>query len=304
MGGGTYILSARTVRATKSGYYNKSSEEIFESRNMPEEMNPKGVKVRESRDSDEHPESVAIIIGLDGTGSMGHIPRDLIQNGFPDIMKKIMDNGIKDPQVMFAVIGDHECDNAPLQVGQFESSDELLDKWLTKGWLEGDGGGNNGESYPLVWYFAGKHTAIDCLEKRGKKGILITIGDEPYLRTYPGSKPSQRHRRDHHLKSIMGGGQFNESYTAEELLKMASEKYAVYHVHTCDTYHGQNVSVKDGWKQLLGDNFMTAQGYEMIPDMIADTVLKHFKKDGQVQIPEPVESVTPDKTETEEEIVL
>ena len=69
-------------------------------------------------------------------------------------MDKIIQSGIKDPQVLFLAIGDHECDTSPLQVGQFESSDELLEHWLTHVWLEGGGGGNRGESYALAWHFA------------------------------------------------------------------------------------------------------------------------------------------------------
>ena len=38
-------------------------------------MNPRGVKVRESRDSDSHPESHAVAVLFDVTGSMQGVPR-------------------------------------------------------------------------------------------------------------------------------------------------------------------------------------------------------------------------------------
>ncbi|MFZ1474204.1 MAG: hypothetical protein WAV79_14880, partial [Anaerolineae bacterium] len=41
-----------------------------------DQMNPFG-KMRESRDSDQHPDSVAIAVLFDVTGSMGSVPRVL-----------------------------------------------------------------------------------------------------------------------------------------------------------------------------------------------------------------------------------
>ena len=196
MGSGTYSYTRRTSRAHNVGYDSKPREEIFRERSMNNAMSPHGVGIRESRDSEEHPESLAIILALDVTGSMGSIPHYLVKEGLPLIVDKLMKAGISNPQILFIAIGDHTCDEAPLQIGQFESSDELLDHWLTTVWLEGRGGGNDGESYMLAWYFAGKHTSIDCFEKRGQKGLLFTIGDEPCLNSI-GEKT---------LKSIMGDG--------------------------------------------------------------------------------------------------
>ena len=34
------------------------------------------------------------------------------------------------------------------------------------------------ESYELAMYFMARHTALDCHEKRGKRGYLFIIGDE------------------------------------------------------------------------------------------------------------------------------
>lgn len=41
-------------------------------------------------------------------------------------------------------------DQAPLQIGQFESTAELMDQWLTWSFLEGGGGGTGHESYELA----------------------------------------------------------------------------------------------------------------------------------------------------------
>ena len=177
----------------------KSNVENFKSRSVTREMTTVGLDFRESRDSEEHPKSVAIMIGLDVTGSMGSVPEHLVKHGLPHMMDEIIKAGEPDPQVLFMGIGDHEFDRSPLQVGQFESSDELLDKWLMDTYLEGGGGGNDGESYMLAWYFAARHTKIDCWEKRKEKGFLFTIGDEHNLPSIPGPV----------LEKIMGkGGQY------------------------------------------------------------------------------------------------
>jgi hypothetical protein len=261
MGGGSYSTSTRTLRAASLGYTTKAATEIFTARNINSAMNPYGIIVRESRDSAEHPSSLAVVLGLDVTGSMGTVPHFLVKEGLPHMMESIIKKGIPDPQLLFMGIGDHECDQAPLQVGQFESSDELLDKWLTELWLEGHGGGNDGESYMLPWYFAARHTAIDCHEKRGKKGFLFTIGDEPVLPSIPAN----------FLKQLMGEGQY-EDYSSVKLLAMASEKYNVYHIHIRETSSGSRQRVIDGWRQLLSDNLLIADRKNQVAEIIADTV--------------------------------
>jgi hypothetical protein len=261
MGSGSYSTASRSVRSESLGYTTKSAQEIFVSRSINSAMNPYGVGIRESCDSIEHPNSVAIIIGLDVTGSMGTVPHFLIKNGLPTMMDSIIKKGIPDPQVLFMGIGDHECDQAPLQVGQFESSDELMDKWLTDLWLEGKGGGNDGESYMLPWYFAAKHTKIDCYERRKQKGYLFTIGDEPVLPLVPAN----------FLKSLIGDGQY-ENYESSKLLLMAMEKYNVYHIHIKETSSGSRQYVVDGWKQLIQDNLLIADKKDYVADIIADTI--------------------------------
>lgn len=263
MGGGSYSFVSRSVRSKDLGYDTKSAHEIFKQRSINNAMNPHGIAIRESRDSAEHPLSVAIILALDVTGSMGSVPHHLVKEGLPNIMDGIIQKGIKDPQLLFLAIGDHECDSSPLQVGQFESSDELLDKWLTDVYLEGGGGGNEGESYLLAWYFAAKHTSIDCLEKRKQKGFLFTVGDEPTLKSIPSGA----------LKSIIGEGQYSQM-NANVLLDMAREKYEVFHLHIKETRSGGRSEVMGGWKQLMGDNLIVIDRHEDVSSVIEDIVTK------------------------------
>jgi hypothetical protein len=106
------------------------------------------------------------------------VPEDLVRNQLGSLMDTMLQRGVTDPQLMFSAIGDHYSDQAPLQVGQFESSTELVNEGLKKFYLEGGGGGSGEESYLLAWQVAAQHTSIDCWEKRRKKGFLFTVGDE------------------------------------------------------------------------------------------------------------------------------
>jgi hypothetical protein len=266
MGGGSYSFLNRSAREEFLGYKTKSTQEIFKQRSINNAMNPSGIIVRESRDSNEHPNVVSIILALDVTGSMGTIPHFLVKEGLPNIMASIINDGINDPQLLFLAIGDHECDSSPLQVAQFESSDELLDKWLTDVYLEGGGGGNDGESYLLAWYFAGFHTSIDSFEKRAQKGFLFTIGDEPTLKSI--SKRT--------LQNIMGDGQYGD-FSANMLLEKAQEKYHCFHLHIKQTSAGSRQETMDGWKQLMGDGLIIIDNKNDVARVISETVIKTLK---------------------------
>ena len=263
MGGNRYNINDRTSRAKNAGYANKSINEIFkqnQERKAHVAMLPKEVSYREARDSEVHPNSLPIILGLDVTGSMGHIPHELVKDGLPKLMGGIIQGGVPDPALLFLGIGDHECDRYPLQVGQFESGDEELDMWLTRTYIESGGGGNAGESYLLAWYFAAFHTKTDAFEKRNQKGLLFTIGDEPNLKTLPASA----------IKEIMGHGQ--QTYTEVALLKEAQKYYEVFHISVAHSNRAVNAEI--GWKQLLGKNCVSVEDYKTIPDVIKDIVCK------------------------------
>ncbi|PAM95987.1 hypothetical protein B4N84_05425 [Flavobacterium sp. IR1] len=266
MGGTRYDLGARLSRAEAAGYGKKSASEIFTQNSLRmahESMNPNGVVFREARDSEVHPNTVPIILGLDVTGSMGHIPHELIKEGLPKLMGGIIQGGVPDPALLFLGIGDHECDRYPLQVGQFESGDQELDMWLTRTYIEGGGGGNMGESYLLAWYFAAFHTKTDAFDKRGQKGLLFTVGDEPGLKTLPASA----------IKEIMGQGQ--QTYTHLELLAEAQKKYDVYHISVL--HSGQAIDADVEWKALLGQNCLSIEDHREIPNVIKKIICDKHK---------------------------
>ena len=175
MGYGEYDLRAHEA-ATKARA-ERLPEQIFAQGQCHPTMNPYGVKVRESRDSAQHPDSVGVIFALDVSGSMGEIPVQLATKTLPSFMEGVS-TVLPDAQVMFMAVGNGHTDRAPLQVGQFESEASRIDQWLERMYLEGQGGGLC-ESYCLAMHFAARHTAMDCLEKRGRKGYLFITGDEP-----------------------------------------------------------------------------------------------------------------------------
>ncbi len=179
MGFGNYSLTAH--EALLRDRANIPQQQVFQQSKCHPLMNPKGVRLRESRDSADHPNSQSIVFALDVTGSMGGIPRLLATKELPTFMKVLVDCQIADPQILFMAVGDAVSDSAPLQVGQFESTAELMDKWLTYSYLEGGGGGSGEESYELGMYFLATHTEMDCVVKRKKRGYLFMTGDEnPY----------------------------------------------------------------------------------------------------------------------------
>jgi len=260
MGGGSWSDDA--FRSISSSKKYKSATEIFSSKESVD-MTPKVLidKNRESRDSDEHPESLAVMVFLDVTGSMGMVPENIVKNNLGGLMNTIIDNGIKDPQVLFGAIGDHISDNSPLQLGQFESDTVLIDSWLTKMYLEGRGGGGNHESYLLAWLAAGRHTSIDCFEKRSVKGFLFTIGDE---RSHTSIDTAG-------LKKVMGYPQADD-VTDEQLLAEAQRMYNVYHIHVNETSYKDDTLVFNYWKKMIGQNFIVLEDYTTICETIATII--------------------------------
>ena len=264
MGGGSYSYSTSVARAD-AVYKSMDRNEVFTSTSLNPQMDIKN-KVRECVDSEEHPNAFPIIIGLDVTGSMGRIPYELITSGLPQIMKKIMDEGVKDPQVCFLGIGDSRSDNVPLQVGQFESSDELMEKWLKLVYLEGHGGGNGGEDYGLAWYFAARCTSVDSFKKHGRKGVIITIGDEPVHMTISRNA----------IKELFGSAETNVDVAS--ILDEARSEWDVYHINVPD-YSGKRAITKSCWNELLQDKVLhiEADTKEAIADGIVSAILNSYK---------------------------
>lgn len=234
-----------------------------------------GMRVREAFDSDEHPESVPIVVLFDVTGSMGGIPR-VLQQKLPQLMSLLLRKGyVEHPQILFGAIGDAYSDRVPLQLGQFES-DNTADDQLENFLLEGGGGGGNHESYELAMYFIARHTVLDSITKRDKRGYCFIIGDE---RVYP-----QVNRRQ--VKDIIGDD-LQEDISTEDIVAELQEKFDTYFLFANES--GYNVAdvVESGvgpasswsryddgtdglkWRGLLGQNALVLDKGEAVCETIA-----------------------------------
>lgn len=250
MGHGSYqskdwekLKSARNINQ------NSTVNDLYHSRQMRPNLNPYGVKYRESCDSMDNPASTAIIFGLDVTGSMGYLSETIAKGALNRTMLEIYDKvPVTNPHIMFQAIGDSRTDEAPLQTTQFEADIRIAEQLLDV-YFEGRGGGNGGESYLLSWYFADQHTKIDCYEKRREKGFLFTIGDERCHKILTKSE----------IKRVFGDNSFHD-YSAEALFEKASRKYEIFHiVMKAGAYQSQNSG--EDWKQLIG-----SRAIELDPD--------------------------------------
>jgi hypothetical protein len=227
-------------------------------------LEPYGVTVRESRDSVEHPASLAIAVLFDVTGSMGNVPR-ILQTKLGDLFGLLLRKGYVDhPQIMFGAIGDAYSDRVPLQVGQFES-DNRMDSQLGDIVLEGGGGGQMRESYELAMHFMARHTSIDCHEKRGKRGYLFIIGDEM---PYPSVNPAQ-------VSRVLGyrpdrGGR--EAGSTEAIVRELTQKYDVYYILPEGSAYVGNAEVLDSWRALLGQNVIQLDDLGAVCETIALTI--------------------------------
>jgi len=226
-----------------------------------DDLNPMNI-TRESRDSDDHANSNAIAIMFDVTGSMGSIPIKL-QEKLAGLMGLLVKKGyIDDPQLLFGAVGDQRArDRSPIQIGQFESGNEMEGD-LSKIYLEGCGGGNEGESYDLAMYFFANKTSIDCLEKRGEKGYLFTIGDEPFFNTI----------RKTDVKEVFGDD-LQADIPIKEVVEKLQESYNYFHILPMQA-HWSSQS-KAGWLDLLGQNVLMLDDSNAVCETIALAIGVH-----------------------------
>ena len=249
---------------TASTTAGKSTAHVFTARGMKDNLNPSMFEFRESCDSVDNPNSTAIGIFLDVTGSMGMIPDYMAREGMKPLFTEIYDRKpVSDPHIMFGAIGDVRCDRSPLQVSQFEANIVLAEQ-LVDFYLEGGGGGNSWESYNLPWFLAATRTKIDCMIKRKKKGYLFTIGDE--------ETPDNLTVSD--LQRVFGPGQYT-ALTNEQLLEMVRQSYHVFHVVVEEGSHcrGSNADrVVAGWHKLLGQNVLRLSNYKKLAEVIVSAI--------------------------------
>ncbi|HEY2793541.1 MAG TPA: hypothetical protein VGJ28_14350 [Micromonosporaceae bacterium] len=252
-----YDAAARMRAATGASAFAYSDSGA---RTVHPSLDPRGVTTRESRDSDEHPQTVSIAVLFDVTGSMGGVPR-VLQQKLPGLLGLLLRKGYcTDPQILFGAIGDATCDRVPLQIGQFES-DNRMDDDLGRIVLEGGGGGQQTESYELAMYFMARHTTLDCHDKRGRRGYLFIIGDEM---AYPQVKRAEVER--------FTGDRIGEDIPTRAIVAELRRRYDVYYIMPSGSSYAGNHMILDHWRELLGQNVLELDNLDAVCETIALTV--------------------------------
>lgn len=257
-----YSISKKRAVDSSGVVVTDNLQDFYSQRSIHKDLNPYKV-VRECCDSEEHPNTIPVIIGLDVTGSMGGACVKTAQN-LNTIITSLYDE-FEDVEFMIMGIGDLSYDHAPIQVSQFES-DIRIAEHLDNVYMEHGGGGNGFESYTAAWYFGLYHTALDCW-KRGKKGIIITMGDEPLNPYLPKEK----------LNKVLGD-HVEADVETKDLYQLAKEKFDIYHIainDKDDCYRRYKDRVDKSFSKVLGEDFKIATLDELpktIVDCIKDSV--------------------------------
>ena len=190
MGYGSYSAADwQKLKNSRKLSNGQSVGEVFKRTECNPKMDTKFIGTRECFDSEEHPNTTPIVVGLDVTASMGYLAVELATGALNELITKLYSIGaVEDPALMCAAYGDFQ-DKSPLQVTQFESDIRIAEQLLE---LYFENGGS-GEVVPTcLWAFLARHTNIDAIRKRKQKGFLFTIGDNAEIRS--GSYGRARYR--------------------------------------------------------------------------------------------------------------
>lgn len=255
MGTGGWKTSDWDRYSSSSGIkHATSTSAIYKSKVVDNQYLPKGI-IRESCDSDEHPNSSPIIIGLDVTGSMDHVLSVSAKKLGVTVGEIINRKVLPDPQILFAAIDDYiTTDNECLQVTQFES-DIRIAQQLTDLKFHSRGGGNRHESYADLYYFAARHTSCDAI-KKGRKGVIITIGDDGI----------QDEISEDEIMDVFGD-RVQSAVNVKQLVNELNRDWEIFHISVAE---GGSYShrVVDEWNELLGTHSIVLDRIENLPEVI------------------------------------
>ena len=265
MGYGSYSASDWSkLKASRQLSNTNSVTEVFKRTSCDPKFDPRYIGTRECFDSDDHPNSTPIVVGLDVTGSMGYLAVKVASEALNELIMKLYSTGsIEDPALMCAAYGDYR-DASPLQVTQFESDIRIAEQLLEL-YFENRG---QGEVVPTcLWHFLANHTDIDAVKKRKQKGFVFTIGDNATIRHDRSSAAI--------IRDVMGDN--SKAGLPKDVLREAEEKFHLFHIMIGgdDPYN----------RKLMNGHAMTIQktDIDLIPQIIISTI--------QLQNGEPREAV-------------
>lgn len=291
MGGGSwtkgafddYTRATYSVSSTAYAASNMGAQEIFKARFLDAALDPKNV-LRECVDNDEHPQTFPVILALDVTGSMGDAAAK-VAKALGTIMEDLYSSkAVPDIEFCVMAIGDLYCDSAPVQISQFES-DIRIAEHLDKVYFEHGGGGNKWESYTAAWYMGARHCKLDCWN-RGKRGVIITLGDEQLNPVLQADK----------LASFIGD-KVQSDVKTPDLYNEASEGFDIHHISVNDqasSYRRNNSmnQVDQSWQAQLGQNYHVCTINEL-PGTITDIISQSYGK-GECDTALPTDSIPSD----------
>jgi hypothetical protein len=221
-------------------------------------INNKPFKVLESCDSPEHPESNAILVCFDVTGSNEPRARRA-QQALPKLMT-LLGKYIGDPQIAVAANDDIRVTTPKnaIQVSDFES-DNRIDEHIRNVFLVGNGGGNGGESYDLLLYLAARKTKIDCWEKRQKKGYMFMYADERFFEEV----------RKGDVLTVFGD-KIEKDIPIKDMVKEAQQRYEIFLISPAQ---GEVDQSKAQYIELFGDDHVIIlENPDQICEVIGATI--------------------------------
>ena len=260
MGHGSYSASDWSkLKTSRQLSQTKTVEETFSVKSCNPKFDPRYIGTRECFDSEDHPNSTPIVVGLDVTGSMGYLAVEVATKALNELVMKLYSTeSVEDPALMCAAYGDY-MDRSPLQVTQFESDIRIVEQLLD---LYFENGGQ-GEVVPTcLWHFLANHTNIDAINKRNQKGFVFTIGDGARIRIYDVAGTIERVTGDKILTT-----------SVENVLKQAEKKFHLFHIMIGkDNPYNQS---------LMNGHAMTIQktDLDLIPQIIISTIQLQNGKD-------------------------
>ena len=252
MGSGSWTKASYSAYNTSAGKSydvstNRVVNQVFTQRKMDDSLNPRLFSIRECVNSDEHPNTIPIILALDVTGSMGRSCKETAE-ALGVIMESLYEKH-KDIEFCVMGIGDLAYDSAPIQMSQFES-DVRIAEALDKIYMEHGGGGNSYESYTAAWWMGLNRTSLDRINKQGKKGIIITMGDEPLNPYLPVNE----------LNDAVNG-KVQSDIDTNALYEEASKKFDIFHIAIDDDgncYRDYKDRIQSSFGPLLGQRLVVS----------------------------------------------
>lgn len=254
MGHGSYSAADWSkLKSSKKLSQTNRVEETFVRKSCDPKFDPRYIGTRECFDSDDHPNSTPIVVGLDVTASMGYLAVKVASEALNELVMKLYStSAIEDPALMCAAYGDFR-DRFPLQVTQFESDIRIVEQLLE---LYFENGGQCAVVPTCLWHFLSNHTNIDAVNKRNQKGFVFTIGDDAPI------------RHDTTVASTIQkviGDQLG-IVSPEDILRQAEKKFHLFHIMIgADNAYNRN---------LMNGHAMVIQSadVDLIPQIIISTI--------------------------------